>query len=79
MITIQLSNFNKTLKIIDLKTKQPQPSIKNHFVFQNKINNTKSPLKGGNQNIYIYLFIYLKTMKNINREFSGLASHSRLC
>jgi hypothetical protein len=50
MITIQLSNFNKTLKIIDLKTRQPQPSIKKPIVlFQNKINNTKSPLKGGNQ------------------------------
>jgi hypothetical protein len=29
MITIQLSNFNQTLKILDLKTKQPQPSKKN--------------------------------------------------
>jgi hypothetical protein len=33
MITIQLSNFNKTLKIINLKTKQPQPSIKKTFFF----------------------------------------------
>jgi hypothetical protein len=50
MITIQLSNFNKTLKIIDLNTKQPQPSIEKTIVlFQNKINNAKSPLKGGNQ------------------------------
>jgi hypothetical protein len=32
-ITIQLSNFNKTLKIIDLKTKQPQPSIKENIFF----------------------------------------------
>jgi hypothetical protein len=50
MITLQLSNFNKTLNFIDLKTKQLQPSINKTIVlFQNKINNTKSPLKGGNQ------------------------------
>jgi hypothetical protein len=58
MITIQLSNFNKILKSIDLKTKQPQPPIKNHFVFQNKINNTKSPLKGGNQKEKIKIYIF---------------------
>jgi len=33
MVTIQLSNFNKTLKIIDLKTKQPQTSIKKPLFF----------------------------------------------
>jgi hypothetical protein len=33
MITIQLSNFNKILKIIDLKTQQPQPSIKKAIFF----------------------------------------------
>jgi hypothetical protein len=50
MVTIQLSTSIKTLKIIDLKTKKPQPSIKKTiFLFQNKINNTKSPLKSEKQ------------------------------
>ncbi len=69
---------NKTLKIIDLKTKQPQPSIKKTIVlFQNKINNTKWPLKSGNQkrkekSKSKYKFKKKTSVQNY-RELSGLA------
>jgi hypothetical protein len=50
MVTIQLSNFNKNPKNHRPKNKTaPTFNKKTIFLFQNKINNTKSPLKSGKQ------------------------------
>jgi hypothetical protein len=80
MVTIQLSNFNKTLKVIDLKKNSPNLQLKKKKTIpfkKKKINNTKSPFKGGNQKKINskYKVEKKKPVNKINRELSGLAQN----